>query len=414
MGDPYIRPSNVAMLFKLETTEDVDAAPVAADAFPFEEDGYSYNSPYRSEASREANGSMVAGAPMVIGQPAQLSIRFRMKGAGPGVTYSASVKPPHHALLSAAGKRGLFTAPIAAAALTAGTTTSASLGTGFASTAQAYRGMPLVLSGAGAPGTGQTPFITDYSAAKLASLTDLMGTALSTLTQAAIPANWTYAGTSPKSSAARATDHPSGTLYIYEDGTLLKFTGVRFRVSDWGGDSARPGFMTLEGSGTFRGKTDAAIPSDIVIPGHAAPTLVMGPSGVNLALSVNRRGLPAQNWAIGEETEMESPDDPNTPMGFAAAQLGERSPMLRINPLATLVAVRNILADIEAGSIYPAVLRSSGPAGNRWAITKPTLTPVQADPGTRGIHRSEDQQYRLLNPGVDAQGRDGESILCFY
>ena len=115
-------------MFKIETTEGVDAVPTAADAFPFDT-GFQYNSPFTTEDSTEVTGSLVAGAPDVIGQPAELTFRCRMKGAA--IAYSASVKPPHHALLSAAGKRGLFTAAVTAAALVAVAGAGVTLAAGF-------------------------------------------------------------------------------------------------------------------------------------------------------------------------------------------------------------------------------------------------------------------------------------------
>lgn len=410
MGDPILRPANSALLFKIEATEGVDAAPVAADAFPFEADGVSYNSPYRNEQSNEATGSLVSGAPLVVGQPAEIMIRCRMKGAN--AAYTASVKPPHHALLQACGKKGLFTASVAAAALTAGSATSATLGTGFGSVAQGYRGMPLVLSGG--PGAGRTTFVTDYTAAKVATLADSFSTPLSVATQAAIPANWTYAGTSPVDNAARLTDHPSGTLYIYEDGTLLKFVGCRGVISEWGGETAKPGFFTFKLMGIFVSRTDAAIPASIAIPANSAPILAQGATGVDAAFLVNRLPLPISSWSLAEQAAQESPDDPNTAYGFGAAQLGGRTPVLSVDPLATLVATRNTLADVAAFSQYTALIRAMGTANNRWALTMPVVQPVDAAPGTRGAFRSEDVKYQALTPGRDPQNRDGDSILCFW
>src|SRR5439155_1240656 len=109
-----------------------------------EEDSVQPGNPFRREASNEANGSLDAAAPLVVGQPYTFKFRFRIKGANAG--YTSSVKPPHHQIFSAAGARGFFTAAVSAAALTAGSATTATLGTGFAGTAQLYKGMPLILS----------------------------------------------------------------------------------------------------------------------------------------------------------------------------------------------------------------------------------------------------------------------------
>lgn len=408
--DQTIRPANSVMLFKLETTEGVDASPTAADAFPFEADGYSYNTPFTEEQSNEASGSLVTGAPLVIGQPAEVTIRLRMKGAN--AAYSSTVKPPHHALLSSCGLKGFFQTAVAAAALTAGTTTSATLASAFANTPQLYRGMPLVLSAG--PGNGRTSFITDYTSGRVATLVDLFGTALTTSTEAAIPANWTYAGTSPADGAARITDHPSGTLYIYEDGTLLKFVGCSGVPTDWGGDTAKPGFMTVRLVGVFAGdKTDAAIPN-VSIASHTAPIVVQGPTRPDPAFLVNRKGLPIDRWALNLAGNIESPADPNTDYGFGPGIIGMRDPHLECDPKATLVATRDILAEIKNTAIYNGVIRAMGSQYNRWAITLPQLQPVGASPGTSGSLRTEQQRYAMNSPGKDNSGRDGELVLCFW
>lgn len=408
MGDPIIRPDNSVAMFKLETVEGQDSGPTAADAFPFET-GFQYNSPFTSADSSEVTGSLVAGAPEIMGQPAELTFRCRMKGSN--VAYSPTVKPPHHALLSAAGKRGLFTAAIAAAALVAVTGASATLAAGFAATAQAYRGMPLRLSVG--PGAGRTTFITDYSAARVAALADNFDPVLTTSTQAEILPNWTYAGTSPQDQAARVTDHPSGTLYLNEDGVLRKYTGCRVSLSEWGGDTAKAGFYTFKITGIYAGKIDAALPQ-AAVPLHSAPILAMGVAGIDPAFLINRKELPVQNWSIAESTTQENPEDPNTAYGFGASQLGRRAPEMRCNPLATLVATRDLETEIGDKAQYSALIRAIGGAYNRWAITGPLVQPIATSAATRGSFRSEDLRLRMLSPGRDAQGRDGDSILCFW
>jgi hypothetical protein len=412
-GDNFetIRPRNVVILVKAETTVATDAAPDATNAIPFEADGFSYNAPYRSEASNEANGSLVAAAPLIVGQPAEVSIRVRLKGAGPGTTYTSLVKPPHHTLLEACGKRGLFTAGVAAAAITAGSETTATLGTGFGSTAQSYRGMPLQLA-AGNSG-GRLVHVSGYDGSKVATLADIFAAALNTSVTAELPANWTYAGTSPKDVAARATDHPSATVYIYEDGTLHKFVGCRGSIQDMGGQIARPGFATFNLMGIYAGKSEASMPA-VSVPQHAAPVLTMGSGGINPALVVNRKELKVSQWSLNEAQQKEVTDDPNTPFGFGSPELAGRQPRLQIDPLATLTSNRDTVAEIEAGSQYPSVIRFGSVAGNRWSLVNPLLQPADPAVAQRGIYRSENLSLAALNPGVDPAGRDAESILCFY
>lgn len=408
--DQIIRPDNSVLLFKLESTEGVDASPVAADAFPFLKGGFSYNSPYREDSVNEATGSLEAGAPQVIGQPAEITISFVMKGANTAYS-SAAVKPPHHALLSACGMRGVYQAAIAAAALTAGSATSATLGTGFSTTARAYIGMPLLFT-AGA-NSGRTSHIADYSAGKAATLVDNFTTPLDTSHQASIPANWTYGFTSPQDAAARATDHPSGTLYIYEDGTLLKYVGCRGVITEWGGDTAKPGQMTVKLMGIFAGTADAALPA-VSWPLHLPPILTQGVGRLDPAFLINRKPLPIDKWSIPTNAEQESPGDPNTPWGFGSAIIGGRDVRLECDPKKTLYATRDILSEIANTSQYTGAVRAFGSANNRWAVTLPLLQPVVGDPGTSGSLRTEQQRYKALNPGKDSNTRDASAILCFW
>jgi hypothetical protein len=407
MAFPVIRPKIGLLLIAMQSAE---GSPATLDptlhAVPYEVDSFEYGSPYRSDPADEANGSLVMGAPLIVGQPATIGFRFRLKGAGAGVTYTSTVKPPHHAVFSACGLRGQFSA----AALTAGTTTSATLGTGFTGTAQLYRGMPLVLTGS--PGAGQIPLITDYTAGKVATLSDLFGTPLSTGTSAAMPANWTYAGTTPYDSASRLTDHPCATVGYYEDGNLLQWNDVR-GIVDFEGNTAAPGFGVVRMSGTYAGETAVAVPTNAVVANHSAPILTKG-AGTPSAALINRVELPISRWSLRNGGDIENVDDPNTPYGFGPGQITGRAPVFGADPLKTLVSTRDAIAEIGAASNYPIVLRFGQTAGNRLAILAPIAQPTKADPGKRGTMRSLDQEWQLLNPGRDSVTRDGERILAFY
>ena len=411
MADPIVRPANVAVLLKLETTEGTDAVPTGADdAIPVEADSVDYNSPWTQEQSNEATGSLVSGAPLVIGQPATISFRSRIKGAGVGSVYSASVKPPLHQALQACGKRGQFTAGIATALASAGSATSATLAAGFPSTAAALLGMPLDIT-AGI-GNGRRPTVTGYTSGKVATLAETFDPALDDTTSLALLANWTYVGTSPRDNTARATDHPSATIYIYEDGTLLKFVGCRGTVSG-DGQTARPGYAAFNFTGVYAGKSDTAIPSSLVIASHSAPVLVKSTAASPVVL-FDRKPLPISQWSWENGGEVESPEDPNTNYGFGPGQIGGRTPMVRMDPLASLVAVRDITTQIGNGARGPVVIRCGSQIGNSWALTLPLAQPVENAPGRRGSFRSEQLAFQAISSGLDAQTRDSEAVLAFF
>lgn len=411
MGDPVIRLRNVLAMCKLETTEGVDAVPTAADdAFPFEIDAMSIGSPFTTEASNEATGTMIAGAPLIIGQAVPVSIRMRMKGAGVGAVYSASIKPPSHALLSACGWRGVFQAGVAATALAAGTETSATLATPYVATAQQYRGMPIVLAG-GAP-AGARPVITNYTTGRVATLADVFGTALTTGSTAEIKPNWTYAKTSPQSAAERTADEPSATLYVNEDGINYKLLAFRGALRDTG-QTARPGFFEISGMAIWGGQADVDMPSGAVVASHAAPVLSMQ-AGISPAFVIDRKLLPISTWTYDTANQIDSYEDPNTANGFGAGILGGREPLLTCDPLKTRLSVRNHLAALENGQgPFVGVIRAGQQSGNRWSLTFPMLIPATVENATRGNARSENLGFRAVSPGRDASGRDGDAILCF-
>ncbi|USI71617.1 hypothetical protein [Sphingomonas morindae] len=408
--DPTIRPANVAVLFKLQPDENTPVVPdPTADAIPVEADSISYNSPWTQEASNEATGSLVAGAPLIIGQAATFSFKSRIKGAGAGAVYSAIVKPPLHQAFQACGWKGLFSAAIAGAAATAGTATSVTLPAAFAGASRAVIGMLLAISAG--TGAGATPAVVEYTAARVATLGEAYNPALDATSVVGMPANWTYAQTSPSDQASRLTDQPAGTCYIYEDGTLLMFTACRGTLS-LDGQNARPGYGTFSFTGIYQGKVDAPIPANLAIANHSAPTLVQGQAS-SLAAVLNRRALTISTWSLDPGSQIENVDDPNTPFGFGAGQIVDRVPVLKVDPLATLVANRNTIADIGNGVTMPAVLRHGSVAGNRWALIAPLAQPTAADPGTRGKLRSEQMSLQCRSLGKDAIGRDTDRILCF-
>jgi hypothetical protein len=410
MPDPVIRPRNGLLLIALQAAEGTyPAVDPTTQAVSVEDGSVDYGSPFTTEDVNEVTGSLVAGAPMVVGQPASIGFRSRIRGAGVGVAYTASVKPPLHAAFQGCGWRGQFQAAIAAAALTAGSATTATLAAGFPGTAQGLRGMPLLLAGAAA---GHVPLITDYTAGRLATLSDSFSPVLGTDSTGAIPANWTYAGTSPSDAAARLTDHPPVTISWYEDGNLHRWGDCR-GTADLEGDTARPGFGAFRFSGTYLGVTAAAVPTNAVIAGHSAPLLVKG-SGTPPAALINRKQLPISRWALRSGGNVEDVVDPNTTYGFGAGQLVGRKPMFEADPLRTLVSTRDAIAEIEAALNYPIALRFGTQTGNRWGLVVPVAQPVSADPSMRGALRADAMGFQALSPGRDAYTRDGDRYISFF
>jgi hypothetical protein len=408
---PPIRPKNGLLLIAIQSAVGTIATlDPTIHAVPVEDGSVNYTTPFTTEQANEVNGSLVAAAPEVIGRAATFSFRSRIKGAGSGVVYTSTVKPPLHNAFAGCGLRGYFQAAISAAALTAGTATTASLGTGFTGTAELYRGMPLVLSGG--PGAGFAPFVTDYTAANLATLANTFSPVLDNTTSAAIPSNWTYAGTSPADNTARLTDQPVVTIAWYEDGNLYTWMDCRGTV-DLDGQNVRPGVGAFSYSGTYVGSSGASVPANAVVANHSAPILLKG-TGSSPAALINRVQLPISRWGLTTGGAIESPDDPNTAYGFGDGQIPGRTPMFTADPLRTLVSTRDAIAEIQAGTSYPIALRFGSQPGNQWGLVIPTAQPVSVDNAMRGSLRADQMGWQVLSAGKDAQSRDGDRILVFF
>jgi hypothetical protein len=415
MGDPVVRLTNVVALFKAETVEGVDSVPAAnVDAFPFEIDSMEIGAPYAMEQSNESTGTEIAGAPTINSQLVNFRIRMRLKGAGSGIAYTALIKPPCHAFLQSCGLKGQFQAAVAGALSTAGSATSSTLNASYAATAQLYRGMRALI-GAGA-GNGQHPLIADYTAGKVATLTDSFTPVLDATTSVSINANWTYAATSPATAAERITDQPSGTLYCHTDTQLTKLFGLRGTPKIMA-DTAKTGFFEVSGTAIWGGQSNIAQPTNALIATHIAPTFQMN-ALISNAFSVNRKALPISSFSFDWARGLEGLEDPNTPAGFGAGQIMGREPMLECDPLKHQdLSVRSHLADLEAaiGGAAPMVgaVRVGSVSGNRWSLTMPFLRPVKVDWSSRKGLRSETIGFRAFSSGRDNAGRDGDAILCF-
>ncbi|GAA0745177.1 hypothetical protein CA233_19180 [Sphingomonas sp. ABOLD] len=412
MSDPTQRSAFIAVGIRLMADDNDTALPdPATDFIGIELDGITRGSPFTTEQSNEATGSLVSGAAQVIGQAASFAFTSRIRGAGPGVVYTSTVKPPLHAALSACGKRAQFQAAVAAAALTAGSATSATLANGAPATAGALVGMPLILSG-GTANNGRLPMVTGYSAGRVATLSETFDTPLTTGESAAIPANWTYSGTTPADATAKATDQPLAVIAFYRDGVLFKYTHCR-GVVNLNGRSARPGFAAFSFAGIFAGKTDAAVPSLAALKQHAPPNLARGTDASNVAI-FNRKPVSISTWSFNDGANVTSSEDPNTNIGFGAGEIGQRTPVLTIDPLATLVANRDVLAQISTGALVPASFRYGTQAGNRWALTIPVAQVTGESDTQRDNLVGEQITAQAISQGKDAYLRDTDSILCFY
>jgi hypothetical protein len=382
---PTLSVRKAAILFKIESVEGTDAAPSAStDGVLVENLRMTFN-PIITETN-EVTPSLDPFDPIVGGMSVTTEFDVYLKGSG-----AAGTAPEFGKLLKACGFAETITGsaiPASPEALASGSsTTQATLGASASSTAELYRGMPISVSGT------QTidSFIADYSAAKLAKITDTAGGNLTTTSNYQIPINVLYTPASASIS--------SGTLWWYNDGILYKVVGNRGNVS-FSLTSGGPGRMSFRFMGAFESKTDAAMPA-VSYDSTRPPIWKAG------AFTINAAQAAGQSLTLDMGSQITQPDNPNASEGFDPAIITARQPRGSINPKESLVATRDIMADFRAQTRRSIHARFGTTAGNRVALTIPAGLYLNQTPADRN-------GYRVAEVPFHATGQDAGAFLAIY
>ncbi|PWC86050.1 hypothetical protein TSH100_13830 [Azospirillum sp. TSH100] len=382
-----LRTRNNALLAKIETTEGTDAGPVpGTDAVLVENPQISFNP--NTVQTNESTGSLDGRGPITGGMTVQLTFDVLLKGSG-----TPGTPPEWGDLMRAAGWAEVITAaavPAVPEAATAGTTSSLTLGSGASGTAQAYRGMPLLLTGN--PAAGATSFVADYTAGKLATLADLFGTALSTGTSYQVPVNVLYRPAS--------TNIPSLTFYFYQDGVLYKVVGARGNAT-LKLQSGNIGRISFTFTGMFVSKTDASVPTGLVYDATRPPVWKGGKALVNRVASA----MAAMSIEFGNQ--MTNPDNPNAAEGFDPSIITARNMTGSCDPLETLIATRDSMAALRAGTQQIIHASYGTAAGNRIGLTVPAAFYTNLQPGDRNGLLTNTHQFACT-------GQDAGAFLCLF
>lgn len=378
---------NAALLAKVEATEGVDASPVAGtDAVLVENPQISFNP--NTVQTNEVTGSLDSRGPITGGMTVQLTFDVLLKGSG-----VAGTAPEWGKLLKACGWAEVITAaavPVAAEAAASGTTTSLTLAAGASGTAQTYRGMPLLLTGN--PAAGATAFVADYSAGKVATLTDLFGTALSAATNYQVPVNVLYKPAS--------TGIPSLTFHLFQDGLKYIVAGCRgnatLRLT-----SGNVGRISFTFTGMFVSKTDAAVPPGLVYDTTRPPVWKGGKALVNRVASA------MASLSIEFGNQMTNPDNPNAAEGFDPSIVTARNMTGSCDPLETLIATRDSMVALRAGTQQIIHASYGQVAGNRVGLTIPAAFYTNLQPGDRNGLLTNTHQFACT-------GQDAGAFICLH
>lgn len=374
-----------AIAVKTETTAGVDAfggSPLLTD---FIGATMTFTLPQQTVEDPTLTGSFDRNAPTPTGIRPTVQITMPLRGAG-----SLLAAPEFGRLLQACRFEEVQQAAAVGAptAATAGTADTATLAAPFGTVAQAYRGMPILLSGN--PAVPRLSTVLDYSSARVAKVAEKFSPVLSTATLAQVPANWLY----------RVTDDEAlirpVTIYGYRQGLRWRFVGCVGSVS-LEMQAGQPGNLTFN----LRGQLAAAYEASPLPTGWNTirrPTAPPWMSGVS-RLDGDVARCARFTWADGNT--LYDPENPEAPQGFDSPIITGAANSMQLDPFSTTSLSPGRFGKFQLGSSFSWAAITGSVAGNRFAISSPSLRITEFGDSNRG-ELGVDQL--TLMPDVPGQG----------
>ncbi len=293
----------------------------------------------------------------------------------------------------AAGASVTIAYGVAGVEAAAGSTTGFTAQSPWSNTLQAYRGMPVVVSGN--PATPRHSQIADYTAGRVATLVDSFGVALDTSSIVSIPPHVLF---KPISSSI-----PSLSFAVHMDGVIYKFRGCRGTVNCamTAGGAWKASFQL---TGLFEGKVDGAV----VTPSYdgTRPGIWRGS-----IFSIDRVAVGLSQMSFDSGVQTTYPPNPNDTEGFDPPEVVSRAMSGQIDPNAVLVATRDLLSGLRAGTTYQVHARLKGgnaaAAGARLGLVFPTAFLTAYSPTDR-------QGISAEQVGVFPQGQDAGAFVSVW
>lgn len=383
-----LRSRNGALLFGIEAVEGV-AETLSAGTHGVLVENPRINYQPQNTQTNELTASLDNRGPIVGG--VQVSVTFDVYLKGSGV---AGTAPQLGNLLKACGWSEVVTGtavPASPAVLAGGSATTATLGASASATAQAYRGMPLNLTLDNTDYDEHFVGIADYTAGKVATLSDTFSPSLDTSDEYQIPINVLYKPLS--------TGIPSGTINLYQDGLLHVVSGCRgtFQLAS---PAAGPGKFSFTMTGMYNARSDSSVPT--VTYESTRPPIFRGGR-----MLIDRSLAATQTFTLDNGNRLVYPPNPNADEGFDPSVITERNMTGQVDPLATLIATRDILTALRNGTEHIVHARWGTAVGNRVMITIPAAVHVANTPGDRDGLMTEETQFSCT-------GQDAGAFLAFY
>jgi hypothetical protein len=336
----------------------------------------------------ELTGSLDKAPSIVGGLRPRIRLRVPVRGSG-----TAGTAPDWGKLMRCCTYQETITGTVVGAptAATAGTASSVTLGAPFSSTAQAHRGMPLLLTGDRIITSG----ITDYTSGKVATLGEVQATANTVSTLAQIPINVLYSPTSDE------TAYKTCTLAFYADGLAWRFTGCQGTFSmdlTTGGI----GYFTFELRGQMASFTTASMPTgwNTAIR-QTPPRFVAGRCQLNGATAQSRR------IQIDAGVEVILPDNPEATEGYDPAVPMMRDTKGSIDPYMNTTNAVALYNAFRNGTAMSLMAQLGTAAGNRFMFIAPSVRSVGFKPGARDGLGQNDIAFQC-------DGADSDFFACHF
>ena len=365
MSATLIRSRMAAVAVRLETVPGVDiiaGSPLAADLIAGD-CTIRFNPDLIADPSLTGSLDMLPST--VGGFRPDIEITVPLRGSG-----AAATAPSWGRLMRACCcSETLDAVGVASVAATAGAASTVTLPVGFPGTAQALRGLPLIITGNPTAGTIQP--VVDYTASRVATLNQAFSPILSIASLCQLPANVAWRPTSDEAISGWAT------VYVYRDGYRWNFTGctgtVRLELTTGG-----LGQLVFALKGMFASHGTAALPAVLLAPAqNAPPRFVGGHCRLNGGLA--RVRSIAADYGIN----IRLPENPEAAQDFDAGVPLSRQISLTIDPLMDTNLQQGLFDAFAAGTsgIFTALLGTT--PGNRFALTMPNIRQTANDPSQR-------------------------------
>lgn len=315
-------------------------------------------------ANDEYTGSPFKNADTVAGKKVTLSYTIKLRPPG-GVSIPAANAFLLGRVLQAAKFTELRTSaaiPVAAEAVSAGSTTGATLGAGAAATSDLYKGMAISLAGMGTSYKERMSALRSYLASKVATFVETFGTAVTGNYQ--IPSQIGYMRD------VSAADPIMLSQQVWLDGHQFdlmncRVTQLQIQVPTSTKDQAAYPELNVTFDGTINANSEQATPA---VP--AAGTIPLYKDGDGWLAGV-RVGLKSFTVDLGVQTE--NPPNPNKVDGVDAAEL--------VGGVAKVSMVRQKYRPSTIDTLALADAQSNQPFFAQWGNAAGTLVQIVVPDG---------------------------------